>query len=357
MASSAPATFYEQLPLPTLDRPFGIHLWPIFDKAWTACVGYPAEEFKFVPFETPMSTLKSTSIFIVVYYTVIFGGRELMRNREPFKLQTLFLIHNFILTAVSAILLALYIEELLPTVVRHGIFYAICDHNGGWTQHLVVLYYLTYLTKYLELIDTVFLFLKKKPLTFLHCYHHGATALLCYTQLIGSTAVSWVPITLNLGVHVVMYWYYFQAARGIRIWWKEWVTRFQIIQFIIDLGFVYFASWTYFTSTYFPWLPNHGTCAGEEFAAFSGLFILSSYLVLFISFYLATYKKGGAKGGKTRTSLRRMSRAKVPDAADMQKIVSGATHSASNGSASNGNGATTTGAKTNGSVRTRSRKA
>ncbi|KAG6026193.1 hypothetical protein E4U41_001322 [Claviceps citrina] len=332
----------KQLPLPTIERPFGIHLWGIFSKAWEAVVGEPVENFTFIPFETPMSTLKSTSIFIVIYYIIIFGGRELMRNREPFKLKALFLVHNFYLTAISGILLALFIEQIVPELYHNGVFHAICHRDGGWTQPLVVLYYLNYLTKYLELLDTVFLFLKKKPLTFLHCYHHGATALLCYTQLIGSTSVSWVPISLNLTVHVVMYWYYFQSARGIRIWWKEWVTRLQIIQFVIDLGFVYFASYTYFASTYFPRLPNAGKCAGQEFAAFSGIAILSSYLVLFISFYFATYKKGGKS--TTRKSLRRMSQAPLPDPLHVQAAM-----------AAKG-GATTTGAKPN-KATTRSRKA
>lgn len=138
-----------------------------------------------------------------------------------------------------------------------------------------------------------------------------------------------------------MYWYYFQSARGIRIWWKEWITRLQILQFIIDLGFVYFASWTYFTSTYWPWLPNMGKCAGEEFAAIAGICILSSYLLLFISFYLATYRKDKNRP-TTRKTLRRMSQAPLPDPADLAHH-----HKPTNGEAKS------TAVKANGSVRSR----
>ncbi|KAG6088461.1 hypothetical protein E4U15_006033 [Claviceps sp. LM218 group G6] len=134
----------EQLPLPSIDRPFGIHLWPIFSKAWEVVVGSPAEDFHFVPFQTPMSTLKSTSIFIVIYYIIIFGGRELMRNREPFKLKALFLVHNFYLTVISGILLVLFIEQLVPELYHNGVFHAICHHDGGWTQPMVVLYYVSF---------------------------------------------------------------------------------------------------------------------------------------------------------------------------------------------------------------------
>lgn len=144
MANATAATLFESFPVPSLDRPFGIHLWSYFSQAFELVVGYPADDFKFVVGETPMSTLKETSIFVAVYYTVIFGGREFMRNREPFKLKSLFLIHNFYLTAISALLLALYVEELLPTIVRGGVFHAICDYDGGWTQPLVLLYYVRF---------------------------------------------------------------------------------------------------------------------------------------------------------------------------------------------------------------------
>lgn len=55
-------------------------------------------------------------------------------------------------------------------------------------------------------------------------------------QLVGQTPVSWVPIILNLAVHTVMYFYYFQSARGVRCWWKKYITVMQIVQFVIDLG-------------------------------------------------------------------------------------------------------------------------
>jgi len=128
---------------PCLDRPFGLHLWPIFEKAFEAVKGYKPQDFRFIPGETTLSTHYACAAMLVSYYIIIFGGRELMRERAPFQLNFIFKVHNFMLTAISGTLLVLFLEQLIPEITRNGILHAICAYDGGWTNELVVLYYVS----------------------------------------------------------------------------------------------------------------------------------------------------------------------------------------------------------------------
>lgn len=286
---------------PTIDRPFGLYLWPIFDKFATIVTQgrFIPSEFEFIENETLLSTFPPVVAATVIYYTTIFSGQAIFKKFDipAWKLNGLFQIHNFALTTISFTLLVLLIEQLTPIIYNHGLFYAICN-AGAWTQPVVTLYYLNYLTKYLEFVDTLFLVVKRKKIIFLHSYHHGATALLCYFQLTGKTSISWVPITLNLGVHVVMYFYYFLAAKGIRVWWKQWITNFQITQFVLDLGFIYYAAFIKVKNDYGLFGCDQTKCidcVGTSLATWTGLSIISSYLVLFVLFYIDIYIKKGKK--------------------------------------------------------------
>ncbi|KAJ1799159.1 Fatty acyl-CoA elongase/Polyunsaturated fatty acid specific elongation enzyme [Coemansia sp. RSA 2399] len=263
--------------------------------------GYDKSQWRWVNGSTPLSTWREVGIGMAVYLGVIFGSQLIMRPFKPFKLTRLAQIHNLFLTLISLGLLILYVEELYPIISEGGLFYAVCNEKA-WTQKLEVLYYLNYLTKWIEFTDTLFLALKKKPLQFLHVYHHTLTMVLCFTQLNGITSVSWVVITLNLFVHVVMYFYYFLASCSIYPWWKKYVTTLQITQFIIDLGFVYFCTYQLIASRYYPnTLPFLGTCAGTEEAAIFGCALLSSYLLLFIQFFQRTYSKRKQAANKVKT--------------------------------------------------------
>lgn len=54
-------------------------------------------------------------------------------------------------------------EEVASFYFSRGFYYSIC-HPGAFTPTAVTYYMINYYFKYLELVDTVFLFLKKKPL-------------------------------------------------------------------------------------------------------------------------------------------------------------------------------------------------
>lgn len=78
-----------------------------------------------------------------------------------------------------------------------------------------------------------------------------------------------------------------------------------------------------------------GKCAGEEFAAIAGICIITSYLFLFILFYLATYKKPVPKGRRRATSaLVEMKDEKVPTVGEARRRLSQSVHTSANGQAS-----------------------
>ncbi|KAI8372774.1 ELO family [Radiomyces spectabilis] len=255
---------------------------------YEAVTGHPLH-FRYVYGQTTLSTLNEVVITGVIYFVVIFGGQRLMVNHSAFELQKLSRIHNLLLTLASGLLLVLLTEQIGPLLYHQGFFHAVCG-DDSWHSPLDLLYYLNYLLKYWELLDTVFLVLRKKRLEFLHYFHHSMTLLLCFIIQNEQPGATWVPIVLNLWVHVLMYYYYYRTAAGVHIWWKKYLTTMQITQFVLDLTVIVFCSYTYFASHYFPRMPHLGHCTATDFSAIFAPALLGSYLVLFINFYRLTYQ-------------------------------------------------------------------
>jgi len=140
-------------------------------------------------------------------------------------------------------------------------------------------------------MDTIILVLRKKPLIFLHVYHHIITMVLVYVMLDTEVAVVWLPMVANCAVHVPMYYYYGIMSLGKTVWWKKYITFMQIIQFVFDLLGNSFAFYYYF---------NGIKCSHPIPALLFGQFILLSFLVLFLNFWSKTYTPKPSRGSKER---------------------------------------------------------
>jgi len=248
-------------------------------------VGVPSslfKEFIFVAGETPLSSIQYPLLTTFAYCVGIPMLQKFMENRKDPPLKIILVFHNLFLTLASAFVAFMMILALMSFQEKgyspKHIYCSLSYYDQKGT--LTLLYYVNYLLKYYELLDTVFLALKHKPIGFLHAYHHPATLVLTWGQLVDATGVQWVVILLNLFVHTVMYFYYFMAALHIPVPFKQSVTIMQIIQFILDL-----------IACYCAWSAKVflGRCVGTFRAGLVGCFILTSYLYLFIDFYYDTY--------------------------------------------------------------------
>ncbi|XP_059610236.1 elongation of very long chain fatty acids protein 7-like [Phlebotomus argentipes] len=183
--------------------------------------------------------LKLLILLGLYLYFVLELGPKIMEKRKPFNLERILIVFNVAQIAICSYLLISAMIVLIS--VRHNWLCQPLDYSSSPNSlHIVKLVYYYFLTKVLDLLDTVFFVLRKKntQISFLHVYHHGG--MLVATWI----GVKYLPgghnVTLgvvNAFVHVAMYSYYLLSSLSFKyknnLWWKKHITQLQLIQFLI----------------------------------------------------------------------------------------------------------------------------
>jgi elongation of very long chain fatty acids protein 6 len=142
---------------------------------------------------------------------------------------------------------------------------------------------------YSELLDTFFIVIHKKPLIFLHWYHHVSVLLYCWHAYVTKAPGGLFFVTMNFGVHAIMYFYYFLMAVKLKPKWFNsiYITVCQISQMVVGvtvtvLGFVLAPSY-------------EKACALKPENNAAALIMYGSYLLLFVQFFMGRYQVRGSK--------------------------------------------------------------
>lgn len=293
-------------PTPTNNGTFGSFLYFSY-VAGLITVGYYLayiykdyiNNFQYTPRQSFLHAAWIPYTAVTLYALTIFLLKKYMDTRPAIQftgLKQLMFLHNGFLSAWSFVMLMKIMEQVLQSTliplyqssnltldtVNESLF---CDSNRAQATNnqLYFWYHVFYLSKYYELLDTVFICIKKKPLIFLHYYHHIVTLLLCWVTMDDYIAPQWICVSTNTLVHVFMYYYYMLQTVGESVWWKKHLTKLQIIQFIADeAGNSTFLVYTYLFGV---------ACSGSWVGVVWGLFVITSFLFLFLQFYSNTYTK------------------------------------------------------------------
>lgn len=235
----------------------------------------------------------------VVYLLFIFLGEKIMKDRKPFDLLGPLAAWNLFLAVFSIYGATRTVPHLLFRIATYSFERTICEapHTAYGTGVSGLASQLFILSKIPELVDTVFIVLRKKPLIFLHWYHHVTVLLFCWNSYMEEAGAGIWFIAMNYFVHAVMYSYYFgQTVKMVPKWFPSWIiTLFQISQMIVGTFIVCSCIYMYFFggSEYGP-----GECLNSVPNLLAGAVIYGSYLYLFVDFALRRFV---FKGNKQKT--------------------------------------------------------
>ncbi|XP_050520253.1 elongation of very long chain fatty acids protein 4-like isoform X2 [Daktulosphaira vitifoliae] len=227
-----------------------------------------------------------SSILVIYLLFVLKVGPMIMKKRKPLNLKMVMLFYNIIQTIFNGYMVLLFF--ITPGAISYHFKY-LCNPlprnaNVFLMHELNKASWYFFISKVIDLLDTVFFVLRKKQsqVTSLHVYHHVNMAITCwaYLKFIKGEQLLFGGL-LNSFIHVIMYSYYFLSALGPHmqkyLWWKKYLTRMQIVQFLIIM--------TYEAGLYV------FDCKFPKLFVMYVIADLTLFLYLFIMFYIKTYNQ------------------------------------------------------------------
>jgi len=237
-------------------------------------------------------------VAIASYLILILIGRAYMAKHPASSWRKILAVWNFSLSLFSFIGAFRTAPQLYYNVVNYPLRINLCvdpealygsGSTGLWVQLFV-------LSKFPELLDTFFIVIHKKPLIFLHWYHHVTVLLYCWFSYANKSPSGLFFVVMNYTVHAVMYGYYFLMAVKMRPKWFNpiVVTFMQLSQMFIGVG-VTIASFYYYNN------PIEGDpCHSNKETNVAAFLMYGSYFYLFAQFFVMRYFKVKVKGEKKK---------------------------------------------------------
>jgi len=203
-----------------------------------------------------------------------------MKNRPAYGLKTPLLLWNLALAIFSIAGTIRTGTELLHVLSTTGFYGSICMPA---TDNLTSLWRFVFvMSKFAELLDTFFIVARKRPLMFLHWYHHVTVLLFSWDTFLRDGSSSRYFVVINFFVHSIMYSYYAMQAAGFKSVANVsiMITSMQIIQMVLGMLVLLKVNSA---------IASGNQCADSAFTILTGLLMYCSYFLLFAHFFVKRY--------------------------------------------------------------------
>lgn len=264
---------------------------------------FPILEYLYFPFEKyhindgrylfdyfPIKHYLETHVFLPVlavtlYAGFLYYGKKYFAHRKPLNLRWIMAGWNLFL-AVYSMLTVFHALPAVTVIAKRSFHDNLCKnpetHFGGSAELWVILFVLS---KFAELFDTFFIIVHKKPLIFLHWYHHITVLLFCWVAFQEKTPSTIFFGPINACIHSIMYFYYFLMAIKMKPKWFNaiWLTVGQIVQMVVGTTMSLMSMYYYMTDD---------SCSLKKGSLVASFFLYGSYLYLFSAFFIERYFKG-----------------------------------------------------------------